>query len=193
MSTSMNGNLPGLAGSHRIDFDDPDGGVGAAGEPRADRVKLESARRILPEVDEAAVAGKRWWKHPAFVVSMVTTVLAVVAMVVLLVIDPFADDGPVEAVTGLAVSADEGSVSLTWKGAPSGAELYAFDPGDEAPADLSQLVRESAVWIPLSSNLYTPRTCFVVRPLSEEALPALADAAALAAQGGQTICVSDAA
>lgn len=175
----------------RIGFDDAEAQPPAAA-PKADRVRLESARRVLPEVEDAAIRSRPWFRHPAFIVSTVTTVLAIVAMVVLLVLDPWGDDGPQAQVTGLAVTADDGSVTLNWAGASDGAELYAFEPGDESLADLSQLVRGTTAWLPLSAELYTQRTCFLVRPLTDDQLPDPLDPAAVAQQGAQVVCVADA-
>lgn len=178
-------------GRHRVSHDDFAGRELPFGDAQAARVRLESPRRILPEVEEAQATTRRWFRHPAFIVSMVTTVLALIAMVVLLILDPFGgDDGPTP-VDGLSISAAEGSVSLSWTGASDGAALYAYDPGDEAPADLSQLVQGSAAWIPLSSELYTPRTCFVVVPVTAEPGPVPTTARAATEIGGSMICVSD--
>lgn len=178
-------------GHHRVSHDDYAGRALPFGDAQAARVRLESPRRVLPEVEEAQSAGRRWFRHPAFIVSIVTTVVAVVAMVVLLVLDPFGDDDAAAAVDGLTIATGEGSVTLEWSGAQDGAALYAYDPGDEAPADLSQLVHGRSAWIPLSAGLYTPRTCFVVMPLDAQpaAVPTTAKAAADA--GGSMICVSD--
>jgi len=149
------------------------------------------------------------WKHPAFIVSVALTLVAMAAMVVLLVFNPWGSQGP--AVEGLRISSDSGAVSLEWAGAVEGAEVYAIDPGSDEPVDLSQLVRGQAVWIPAASGLYTDRTCFVVRPLTvpdaeasvpggaeeQEAVvapvPRVDDHAALASQGAAAACVSDAA
>ncbi|GIG54903.1 hypothetical protein [Demequina activiva] len=178
-------------GHHRVSHDDYAGRALPFGDAQAARVRLESPRRVLPEVEEAQSAGRRWFRHPAFIVSIVTTVLAIVAMVVLLVLDPFGDDDAAAAVDGLTITTGDGSVSLAWSGAADGAALYAYDPGDEAPADLSQLVQGQTAWIPLSAGLYTPRTCFAVMPVSEPPAPVPTAASGAEDAGGSMICVSD--
>ncbi|WP_084038671.1 hypothetical protein [Demequina sp. NBRC 110053] len=178
-------------GHHRVSHDDHEGREVPHLDSQAARVRLESPRRVLPEVEEAQSASRRWFRHPAFVVSVVTTVLAIIAMVVLLVLDPFGDDDAALAVQDLTIATEEGSVTLAWSGAAGGAALYAYDPGDDTPADLSQLVQGEAAWIPLSAGLYTPRTCFVVVPVGEEAAPVPETAQAAAEAGGSMICVSD--
>lgn len=175
-----------------IGYDDYEGRQLPGGETAVARVRLETPRRIFPELDDAQRVSRPWFRHPAFLVSVVSTALALIAMGVLLIFDPFGGD-EVDAVVDLNVVADDGSVTLSWSGAVDGALLYAIDPGDEAPLDVSQLVQGRSAWIPVSAGVYTPRTCFVVLPLVEDA-PESVPVTAVDAQavGGAMICVSDA-
>jgi hypothetical protein len=137
--------------------------------------------------------------------SILTTVLALVAMVVLMFLGGSKDDGT--AVTSVTVKSDAGSVALTWTGGSGGVELYAIDPSWAEPLDISQLVRGQGAWLPMASGLYTPRTCFVVRPVDPAApvvtdpaaepipptpLPSVTDPSQLNAQGAAAGCVGDA-
>lgn len=175
-----------------IGFEDHGAEPAAAAVP-GDRVRLESARLVLPELDEAAVRARPWYRHPAFLVSASTTVMALIVMIVLLVVDPWGDKGSVTKVSGLRVVADEGAVTVVWDQPDQGTELYAFEPGDQVLADLSQLVRGTSAWLPVSAQLYSVRTCFLVRPATEAALPDPLDVQALEQQGAQVACVADAA
>ncbi|WP_062303050.1 hypothetical protein [Demequina subtropica] len=199
MTASTHSTGGGVSPSQRrIGHDDLAGRDLALADAQASRVRLESPRSVLPEVVEIQIAPRRWYRHPAFLVSLGLTMVALAAMVVLLVLDARGGD-EVPVVTGLTIEEGEGSVTLAWSGATDGAFLYSIDPGAEAPADLSQLVRGATAWLPLSADLYTPRTCFVVVPATlgesgEVLVPTSVPATAVEreATGAATVCVSDA-
>ncbi|MEV1131378.1 hypothetical protein [Agromyces sp. NPDC049794] len=150
---------------------------------------LGSTGSVLPELAEAPQRERKWWLHPAFLVSVGLTVLALLGAAAWFVIAAVTDDSV--QVTGLSISDDAGNAHLDWNGPDSAYAVFAVH-GDGEVVDLSQLIRGTEAWIPSAAGLYGDDTCFVVRPASVDAEVSL-DASALGGQRGQSTCVADAA
>ena len=151
---------------------------------------LSSGNDALPELAEEKVVPRRMWRHPAFIVSIVTTLLALIAGGVLMVLG-FLSDG-VPTVTDLEISAGEGNVHLSWDGPDTPYSLYVVQPGSDEAVDISQLVRGREAWIPLYADLIDDNSCFVVRAADTASSTIDTDAATLEEQGAMSTCVNDA-
>lgn len=150
--------------------------------------ELMSGAAVLPELVDAPVAERKLWRHPAFIVSIITTFLAIVTMVVLLLVGVFSDGDP--RVSGLDLEVGDGNAQLSWSGQDVPYALYAVDGSDEM-VDLSQRVVGREAWIPVALGLFDHETCFIVRAaVVTEQVSLRADD--LDAQGAQSVCVADA-
>lgn len=150
---------------------------------------LGSGSSVLPELAEAPERERPWWRHPAMLVSMITTVLALGAALAWWIISTVTDDSV--RVDGLTLTIERGNAHLDWGGPDAAYALYSVD-ADGSATDLTQLVRGTEAWVPSAVGLYDDATCFVVRPASIEAEVTL-DAASLEGQRGGGVCVADAA
>ena len=151
---------------------------------------LETSADILPELTEAVEKPRPPWRHPASLVSIGTTLVALIALGVFLVIGML---NPGAAASGLALTVSPDNVRATWSGPDVPYQLLVVGgPGGEA-VDVSQLVTGEEAWIPGSAGLIDARSCVVVRPASAAEAPVTLDADALAAQGASSACVADAA
>ena len=163
----------------------------APGQPRLDTAgavrPLGTTGSVLPELAEAPQSERKWWRHPAFIVSVGLTVLALLGLAAWLIIAALTDDSV--RVTGLDISDDGGNVHLTWGDPHGDVALYAVH-GDGEVVDLTQLVHGHEAWVPAATGQYESDTCFVVRPASTTADVSL-DAAALGSQRGLSACVAD--
>lgn len=156
-----------------------------AGEIR----RLESAGDVLPELEEAQVAPRPMWRHPAFLVSAGLTLLALVALVVFLVLGML---NPRPAVSGLDLTAGDDNVRVSWSGpdVPYQVIVVGGPAGDEL--DVSQTVTGTEAWIPTGMGFIDERSCVLVRPVAgNETAPVALDAATVSAQGGASACVAD--
>lgn len=160
------------------------------GRPRvgAANRQLGSGSAPLPEIVEAPERQRPWWLHPAFIVSVITTFLALGAAAAFWIVSMITDDSV--RVTGLTIDAEAGNVVLRWDGPDAAYALYEVSPDGDA-ADLSQLVRGTSAWLFSAADLYDDGSCFVVRPASRTERVSL-DAASLQSQNGAAVCVSDA-
>lgn len=150
--------------------------------------ELMSGAAVLPELVDAPIVQRKLWRHPAFIVSIVTTFLAMVTMVVLLLVGVFSGGAP--EVEGLDLEVGSGNAQLSWDGPDVPYALYAVDGSDEM-VDLSQRVRGREAWIPVGLGLFDHETCFIVRATSVTDQVSL-QADDLDAQGAQSACVADA-
>lgn len=149
--------------------------------------ELMSGAAVLPELVDAPVAERKLWKHPAFIVSIITTFLAIVTVVVLMLVGVFSGGDP--RVSSLELDVGDGNAQLSWSGPNVPYALYAVDGSDEM-VDLSQRVRGREAWIPVALGLFDRETCFIVRAASvTEQVSLRADD--LDAQGAQSTCVAD--
>lgn len=151
---------------------------------------LSSGDDSLPELAEDKAVARGIWRHPAFIVSIGTTVLALAVGAILTVLGLFASGSP--TVTDLAITAGEGNVHLSWSGPDTPYALYVIQPGSDAALDVSQLVRGKEAWIPRYADLIDDNSCFVVRAAEIAATRIDTDAATLEEQGAKTVCVDDA-
>lgn len=151
---------------------------------------LSSGNDSLPELAEENVTPRRMWRHPAFLVSIITTLLALIAGGVLMVMGALSDGVP--TVNDLDITAGEGNVHLTWSGPDTPYSLFVIQPGSDEAVDISQLVRGREAWIPLYADLIDDNSCFVVRAAEITATTIDTDAETLEDQGAMSTCVNDA-
>ncbi len=176
----------GAAGPARIGWDAGRASLAAtAGEIR----RLESAGEVLPELEEAEVKPRPMWRHPAFLVSGITTVLALVALVLFVVLGLL---NPRPEASGVSLDATDDNVHVTWSGPDVAYQVIVVGGPGGDELDVSQLVSGTEAWIPVGMGLIDDRSCVLVRPAAgNETAPVELDAATVAGQGGASACVSD--
>lgn len=151
---------------------------------------LGSTGSVLPELAEAPERERKWYRHPAFIVSISLTFVALAGAVTWFIISALNDDSV--TVSGLELSIDGGNAHLDWSGPDAAYSVYAVH-GDGEVTDLTQaVVFGTEAWLPAAAGLYENDTCFVVRPTAITGDVSL-DAATLGSQRGQSTCVPDAA
>lgn len=143
----------------------------------------------LPTLTARQQRPRRWWAHPAFIVSAVLTFLSMAGMATWMIVSALTATDVV--VTGITVTDSQGTLHVDWSGPDAVYSLYALN-GDGQIVDLSGQVRGGTdAWLPAAANLYDADTCFVVREAGLDADVTL-NTADLAAQGAQSACVADA-
>ncbi|NIJ05424.1 hypothetical protein [Frigoribacterium faeni] len=173
--------VPGTAGTAADD------GEAVAVPPKR---QLGSEIGVLPELEHREEKKRPLWRHPAFIVSGVLTVLAVGVGATLMILSLTSAGAP--QVTALTIAAGEGNVRLDWDGPDVPYDLYAV-ASDGAATDLTQLVRGTEAWIPRAGGLVTDDSCFVVRAAEATAgEPVSLEPADLGDQSAQSVCVADA-
>ncbi|RWZ53115.1 hypothetical protein ELQ90_04105 [Labedella phragmitis] len=152
---------------------------------------LVSGATVLPEITEAPPAPRKLWKHPAFIVSMITTLIAVGVAVTLIIMTALAEGPP--RVTGLDITAGSGGVALSWNGPDVPYDVFVVSDGTDGTdvLDVSQAVRGRDIWMPRAFGYYDDASCFVVRASSLDGDVSLA-AEALDEQGAASVCMTDA-
>lgn len=189
---------PAPGGSAHLGFD----GSRAARPAAGSAPDLRASGRVLPELEPETQQRRRLWRHPAFLVSMGTTLVAIVAAVVLLLMGAF---GGQASITQLGIDRTSGNIRVHWVGTGEPVEIFAVGGPSAEVLDLSQSATGDEAWIPLGALLVDDSTCIVVRPApagsdrpvgeSEEPTPQVAvttDAGRLAEQRGASACVADA-
>ncbi|MEF3403279.1 hypothetical protein [Agromyces sp. CCNWLW203] len=165
---------------------------GAAGQPqlgsRGGVRALGSGGSVLPELSDAPPHVRRWWLHPAFIVSVSLTFLTLAGLVAWLIVSALTDSSV--KVSALSVSTESGNLRLDWSGPDADYALFAVS-GDGTASDLTGFVTGTEAWLPAAAGLYDDRTCFVVRPAGDQGEVSL-DAASVADQKGASICAADA-
>ena len=162
--------------------------VSLATEPRSIR-PLESAPDVLPELEQAPETARPVWKHPAFLVSAITTLLALIALAVFIVLGILSPRAEAYALT-LTVTPD--NVQASWSGPDVPYQLIVLGGPRGEEVDMSQLVEGTAAWIP-SAGFVDADSCIVVRPAAgNEQAPVALDADTVSAQAGSSACVADA-
>ena len=157
--------------------------------PSARTRPLGSGGSVLPELAQAPARERKWWRHPAFMVSIGLTFVALASAVTWFIISALNDDSV--AVTGLELTIDGGNAHLDWSGPDAAYSVYAVH-GDGDVTDLTQTVAfGTEAWLPAAAGLYENDTCFVVRPTATSGEVSL-DAATLGSQRAQSVCVADA-
>lgn len=152
---------------------------------------LETSGSVLPELEDSPETRRKpLWRHPAFLVSAGTTLLALIVLVVLLVIGAF---GTKSAASDLRFEVTENVVRAAWSGPDVPYQVIVVDgPGGPA-VDVSQRVTGTEVWLPLAAGLIDEGSCLIVRPAEgNEKAEASLDRGALEQQGAVSGCVADA-
>ncbi|MGO2518523.1 MAG: hypothetical protein ACTH8F_00220 [Microbacterium sp.] len=152
---------------------------------------LETSGGVLPELEDSPATHRRpLWRHPAFLVSTGTTLLALIALAVFLVLGVF---GSRVAASDLSFELTENVVRASWSGPDVPYQVIVIDGPAGNAVDVSQRVTGTEIWLPLAAGLIDEGSCLLVRPAegNEEATPE-ADGAALDQQGGVSGCVADA-
>lgn len=148
---------------------------------------LGTGREVLPSLEGIGDKPRPMWKHPAFIVSMILTFLALTAAAVFIILS-ILNPGTGE-VKSAAITESTGNVQITWKG-NGPVELYVVT-NDQA-LDITQLITgEREAWVPAALNLYTQSSCFVVRPASDKGEEVSIDGATLAKQNAAAVCIGD--
>ena len=152
--------------------------------------ELHVSQQLLPELDENQSRSRKLYQRPAFIVSMILTLVTIGVGVALLVIGVFSSG--VATVTALSGELGDDNVRLTWSGDDVAYGLYAVDGGSGPVLDLTPLVRDHEAWIPVNARLFDDGTCFVVRSIAGFEQTAVSiEATKLEEQGAQRICVAD--
>ena len=152
--------------------------------------ELHVSSQLLPELDTSQSKSKRIWQRPAFIVSIILTVLSIGAGVVMLVVGVF--DSGTATVTALSGELGDDNIYLEWNGDDVAYGLYAVSGSSGPVVDLTQLVRDQEAYVPVNAGLYDDGTCFVVRALDGfEKTEVSINAAKLDEQGAQRLCVDD--
>ena len=153
---------------------------------------LETSGSVLPELDESSPEVRRrpMWRHPASLVSIGTTLLALIAMGVFLVLGAF---GSSPAASDLRLESTENVVRASWSGPDVPYQVIVIDSPAGAEIDVSQQVTGTEIWLPRAAELVSDASCLIVRPAEgNEEAPASLDHSTLEAQGAVAGCVADA-
>lgn len=152
---------------------------------------LEISGSVLPELEDSPQTRRRpLWRHPAFLVSAGTTLLALITLVVLLVLGLLS---PSQAASDVRFEVTDNVIRATWTGPDVPYQVIVLD-GPAGPAvDVSQRVTGTEIWLPRSARLIDEESCLLVRPAEgNEESPIPADRDARDGQGAATGCVADA-
>ncbi|MDQ0644062.1 hypothetical protein [Microbacterium murale] len=153
---------------------------------------LEISGSVLPELEEESSAAKRrpLWLHPAFLVSAGTTLIALIALAVFVVLGVF---GGKDVAADLQIESTENVVRASWSGPDVPYQVIVIDGPAGDAVDVSQRVTGTELWLPLAAGLIDERSCLLVRPAegNEKASTSL-DRTALDQQGAVAGCVTDA-
>lgn len=155
---------------------------------RGDKRPLLQGSSVLPELQQAETKIRAWWKHPAFLVSMILSILALLAMAAFMIVPLFFDDDVV--VSDLHATEGENTLHLQWSGPDVEYAVFSV-AGDGTVLDITQTVAGTHAWIPNAAGLFDQDTCFVVRDAELDAEVTL-NAEQLQEQGAQSVCVADA-
>lgn len=157
-----------------------------SGEPRP----LEISGSVLPELEDSPETRRRpLWLHPAFLVSSGTTLLALIALVVFLMLGVFSAD---PAASDLRFEVTENTVRATWNGPDVPYQVIVLDGPAGDAVDVSQRVTGTEIWLPTAVGLIDESSCLVVRPAEgNQDAPLPEDGASRDAQGAVTGCVAD--
>lgn len=152
---------------------------------------LETSGDVLPELEEAPQTQRPLWRHPAFLISSGTTLLALIAFGVFVLLGGLSGDS---AAADLRLEVTDNVVRASWSGPDVPYQLIVID-GPSGPAlDVSQLVTGTEAWLPLAASIVDEGSCIIVRPVEgNEEAPVKLDRAVLDGQRGVSGCVSDAA
>jgi hypothetical protein len=124
---------------------------------------LASGIEIFPDINADTAQTVKLWKRPAFLVSMGTTVLALIAAGVLLITQLTSAQPPSAA--DLKLASGEVNITVTWNG-PNVPYNLILVRADNSVADLTHLIRGRQAFVPKASDLVTAGSCLIVRPAS---------------------------
>ncbi len=102
---------------------------------------LETSSDVLPELVEAPEKARPLWRHPASIVSMITTFVALLALGAFIV---FGLLNPGAAASGLALEVGDDNVRATWSGPDTPYQLVVVGGPGGDELDISQLVTGTA-------------------------------------------------
>lgn len=152
---------------------------------------LETSGDVLPELEEAPEKQRPLWRHPAFLISIGTTVLALIAFVVFVIVGGLT--GTPKA-TDLTLEVTDNVVRADWSGPDVPYQVIVVDGPSGPTLDVSQLVTGTEAWLPRAAAIVDDGSCIVVRPAEgNEKSEVKLDRATLDAQGAVSGCVTDAA
>ncbi|WP_144876482.1 hypothetical protein [Microbacterium sp. 1.5R] len=152
---------------------------------------LETSGDVLPELEEAPEKQRPLWRHPAFLISVGTTLLALIAFVVFVILGGLSGGS---AATDLKLEVTDNVVRADWSGPDVPYQVIVVDGPSGPTLDVSQLVTGTEAWLPRAAAIVDDGSCIVVRPASgNETAEVKLDRATLDAQGAVSGCVADAA
>jgi hypothetical protein len=158
--------------------------------PAGAKRSLESLGDLLPDLQEAAATRRPLWRHPAFLVSTGTTLVAIVVMIVLLISGIFA---PTESASSPQLVVTDDNLHLSWSGPEVPYDLFVVGGPQGELLDISQLVTGREAWIPAHARLVDEDSCLLVRPAERNAGAEVGTTVPeLEAQGAVRACVADA-
>lgn len=152
---------------------------------------LETSGDVLPELEDAPERQRPLWRHPAFLISMATTVLALIAFAVFLVLGGLSGGS---TATDLTLEVTDNVVRVDWAGPDVPYQVIVVDGPSGPTLDVSQLVTGTEAWLPRAAAIVDDGSCIVVRPAAgNETAVVKLDRATLDSQGAVSGCVADAA
>ncbi|KNY05419.1 hypothetical protein [Microbacterium sp. GCS4] len=152
---------------------------------------LETSGDVLPELEEAPEKQRPLWRHPAFLISVGTTLLALIAFVVFLILGGLSGGS---TATDLKLEVTDNAVRIDWSGPDVPYQVIVVDGPSGPTLDVSQLVTGTEAWLPRAAAIVDDGSCVVVRPAAgNETAEVKLDRATLDAQGAVSGCVADAA
>jgi hypothetical protein len=177
------------SGTHRVGFAPGQSVLGSA-PAGAGAVKrdLASGADVLPEIVEAEIKPRPMWKHPAFIVSIILTFLALAGAAVWFILSIVM--GGQARIASAQVTIDGGNAHITWTPTDFAADVFVVTGADVV--DVSEGVTPGELWLPVGLGQYRDESCFVVRPAELGDTPVSLGAADLEAQGAASACVADA-
>ena len=152
---------------------------------------LETSGDVLPELEDAPESRRPLWRHPAFLISIGTTLLALIAFVVFVILGGFSERA---VAADLEFETTENVVRVTWTGPDVPYQVIVLDGPAGPELDVSQQVTGTEVWLPRAAGLIDEGSCVVVRPVAgNEGAEVGLDRGTLDPQGAVAGCVADAA
>ncbi|PCE16283.1 hypothetical protein AUC47_00035 [Microbacterium sp. SZ1] len=150
---------------------------------------LETSGDVLPELEEAPERQRPLWRHPAFLISVGTTLLALIAFVVFVILGGLSSGS---AATDLKLEVTDNVVRADWSGPDVPYQVIVVDGPSGPTLDVSQLVTGTEAWLPRAAAIVDDGSCIVVRPASgNETAEVKLDRETLDAQGAVSGCVAD--
>ena len=152
---------------------------------------LETSGDVLPELEEAPDKQRPLWRHPAFLISVGTTLLALIAFGVFVILGGLSGSS---TASDLKLEVTDNVVRVDWSGPDVPYQVIVVDGPSGPTLDVSQLVTGTEAWLPRAAAIVDDGSCIVVRPVEgNEKADVRLDRATLDAQGAVSGCVADAA